>query len=307
MAKLTFVLEDGQEIVVPISDHLTLGRSEDNDVVVDDERVSKHHAELVSNADGSIQLFDSSSTAVTFVNGERVHSRTIHPGDRLAFGPLTAVFDLAAPHTHGSHHTPSPRPSGDETQAVTLDLPVKAGKLATRNRRRRGRLDSAGPGHANHQEATALLEAEKTLLLSEVDAIRKELSSLQQQSAAERAEHLAHMESLRSGEEHLAGVKTAIREAEMTHDGWIKSIQDLTTRHQEQTAALQRSIETSQAEEDKRRERLAGLEHRLAELRADIIEAERQRSELRQQADLAHAELKNFEAAIDRISKKTAD
>jgi hypothetical protein len=42
-----------------------------NDVVGDDERISKHHAELVRNADGSIQVFDFGSTAGTFVNGKR--------------------------------------------------------------------------------------------------------------------------------------------------------------------------------------------------------------------------------------------
>lgn len=75
---------------------------------------------------------------------------------------------------------------------------------------------------------------------------------------------------------------------------------------QERHHALQSTIETSHAEEEKRREGLGELEHKLVELRIDIIEAERQRSELRQQADLAHTELKNFEAAIDRLAKKTS-
>lgn len=81
--------------MVPLSEHVTLGRGEDNNGVVDDERISKHHAELVHDADGTIQLFDSNSTADTFVNGERVRSRTIRHGDKLSFGPLTAVLDLA--------------------------------------------------------------------------------------------------------------------------------------------------------------------------------------------------------------------
>ncbi len=78
-------------------------------------------------------------------------------------------------------------------------------------------------------------------------------------------------------------------------------------QEQERHHALLSHIETSQAEEEKRRERLNELEHKLVELRADITEAEHQRSELRQQADLAHTELKNYEAAIDRVTKKTTD
>jgi predicted ribosome quality control (RQC) complex YloA/Tae2 family protein len=76
---------------------------------------------------------------------------------------------------------------------------------------------------------------------------------------------------------------------------------------EERHHALLRTIELSQAEEDKRRERLAELEHKLAELRAAIGEAERQRGDLRQQADLIQTELKNHEAALDRVTKKTAE
>jgi hypothetical protein len=66
-------------------------------------------------------------------------------------------------------------------------------------------------------------------------------------------------------------------------------------------------MEISQAEEEKRRERLAEMERKLAELRADIVEAERQRSTLRQQADLAQTELKNYESALERVTKKPAE
>lgn len=245
MAKLTFVLDDGQEIVVPLAEHITIGRGDDNDVVVDDDRVSKRHAELVHNADGTIQLFDSNSTAGTFVNGDRIRSRTIHHGDNLTFGPLTAVLDLS---DHPANDTsPAPALEGDKTQVVALDQPVKAGRIATHKRSRGGRPDS-----------NAQLEIEKARLHSELETLQKELRDRREQSAAEHASRLALIESLR-------------------------------------------------AEEEKQRERLVELEHKLVELRTDITEAERQRSDLRQQADQAHTELKNFEAAIDRLAKKTSD
>jgi chromosome segregation ATPase len=78
-------------------------------------------------------------------------------------------------------------------------------------------------------------------------------------------------------------------------------------QEEERHHALTRTLELSQAEEDKRRERLAELERKLVEIRADITEAERHRSELRQQADLVHTELKNHEAALDRVLKKSAE
>ena len=243
MAQLTFVLDDGQEIVVALAEHLTVGRWEDNDVVIDDERVSKHHAELVRNADGSIQLFDSNSTAGTFVNGERVRSQTIRHGDTLAFGPLTAVLDLADHAANGS--TPAPMLAGDETQAVSFEQPVKADKIATPRRSKGSRADSSPDSvllaqQAELQETTTRLELEKARLQSELDTLQQELRDWQKQSAAEHAMHQARVESLRDEEERLAPVKAAVHEAEAAHAEWLKSLQALATQREEQVAALQR-------------------------------------------------------------------
>ncbi len=244
MAQLTFVLDDGQEIVVPLAEHMTVGRWEDNDVVVDDERVSKHHAELVRNADGSIQLFDSNSTAGTFVNGERVRSHTLSHGDKLAFGPLTAVLDLSDQAANGS--TVAEVPAGDQTQALAIDQPVKADKIATRKRNKGGKQASAPDAELTAlrqtelQETVTRLESEKTRLQSELETLQKELREWQERSAAEHATHLARVESLRAEEERLTPVKKAVQDAESAHGEWLQSIQALTTRHEEHTASLQR-------------------------------------------------------------------
>ena len=242
MAQLTFVLDDGQKILVPLTEHMTIGRWEDNDVVVDDERVSKHHAELVLNADGSIQLFDSNSTAGTFVNGERISSQTLNHGDKLAFGPLTAVLDLA---DHAAKGTTAAAPTGSETQALTTNQPVKADKIATRKRHKGGR-QTTPPAAAlpngqqtDLQEAIARLELEKAQLQSELDTVQKELRDWQQRSATEHARHQASVAALRAEEERLAPVKAAVSDAEAAHSEWLKALQALAIQREEQAAALQ--------------------------------------------------------------------
>jgi len=243
MAQLTFVLDDGQKILVPLTEHMTIGRWEDNDVVVDDERVSKHHAELVLNADGSIQLFDSNSTAGTFVNGERVRSQTLNHGDKLAFGPLTAVLDLA---DHAANGTPTAASAGSETQALITHQPVKADKIATRKRHKGGRQATPPAAELPNgqqtelQEAAARLELEKARLQSELDIVQKELRDWQERSAAEHARHHANVAALRAEEERLAPVKAAVSDAESAHAEWLKSLQALATQREEQAAALQR-------------------------------------------------------------------
>lgn len=317
MAKLTFVLDDGQEIVVPLAEHITLGRGEDNDIVVDDDRVSKRHAELVRNADGTIQLFDSNSTAGTFVNGERVRSRTIHHGDKLTFGPLTAVLDFADHAANGS--TPALAPAGDKTQVVTINQPVKADKIATRKRNRGSRPDSTPFNQVELQEATAQLEMEKVRLQSEVDIVQKELRDWQEQSAAEHASHLARVESLRAEEARLTPIKTAVNEAEAAHAEWLQSIQSLATRHQEHTAALQRLGHDEAAARHElqglathRDQALAHLqqiraesvhdETTLNELRRQIAELETRSQQSKEIAEVRDDQLKAAEKKIEQLS-----
>jgi chromosome segregation ATPase len=321
MAKLTFVLDDGQEIVVPLADHMTVGRWEDNDVVVDDERISKHHAELVHNADGSIQLFDSNSTAGTFVNGERVRSRTILHGDTLAFGPLTAVLDLSDHSANGS--TVAPALAGYETQAVTIDQPVKAGKIATRKRNRGGRQDSTALKHTELQAEAARLESEKARLESELDAMQKELREWQDRSAAEHATHLARIESLRAEEERLAPIQTAVDDAESAHAEWLQSIQTLTTQHAEQNTALQRLHQDETAARHElegltthRDQALTHLQQIRAEsvrdetvldtLRRQIVELEVRDRETREIAEVRADQLKAAEKKLEEFAHQRA-
>jgi len=243
MAQLTFVLDDGQEVLVPLTEHMTIGRWEDNDVVVDDARVSKHHAELVRNADGSIQLFDSNSTAGTFVNGARISSQTLNHGDKLAFGPLTAVLDLTE---HTANDTATAAPTGAETQALTTQQPVSASKIGTR-KRHKGSKQATPPAskvadaqQTELQEAIARLEQEKARVHSELDTVQKQLRDWQERSAAEHARHQASIAALSAEEERLVPVKAALHEAESKHAEWLKTLQTLATQREEQTAALQR-------------------------------------------------------------------
>ena len=74
-------------------------------------------------------------------------------------------------------------------------------------------------------------------------------------------------------------------------------------REEERIATLQRKLELGEVEEEKRREKIADMERKLAELRSDISDAERQRNDLRHQADLVQTELRNYESALDRVKK----
>ena len=69
-----------------------IGRSEDNDVVVSDLLVSRHHAELVRRADGGWDIVDFGSPNGTFVDGARVRRAPVGPTSVVGIGH--ALFHL---------------------------------------------------------------------------------------------------------------------------------------------------------------------------------------------------------------------
>ncbi|MDQ4074827.1 MAG: FHA domain-containing protein [Chloroflexota bacterium] len=68
-------------------DLTTLGRWPDNDVVLPDRRVSRHHAQI-RRIGTQFFLEDRNSTNGTYINGERIsESSPLQDGDRLQFAP----------------------------------------------------------------------------------------------------------------------------------------------------------------------------------------------------------------------------
>lgn len=70
---------------------LTVGRGLNNDVILEDTRVSRHHAELRYKT-RRFWVSDLGSTNGTFVNGERVTEQALRSGDTISLGGLEMVF-----------------------------------------------------------------------------------------------------------------------------------------------------------------------------------------------------------------------
>ncbi|MFF0008630.1 FHA domain-containing protein [Streptomyces tibetensis] len=63
-----------------------IGRATDNDLVIDDLVVSRRHAELRALADGTYEITDLGSHNGTYLNGSRVTSAPVGPGDIVGIG-----------------------------------------------------------------------------------------------------------------------------------------------------------------------------------------------------------------------------
>jgi pSer/pThr/pTyr-binding forkhead associated (FHA) protein len=69
----------------------TLGRAVGADFIVDAALVSRVHCRFTALADGGLELRDLDSTNGTFVNGQRVETARLAPGDRMQIGRVELV------------------------------------------------------------------------------------------------------------------------------------------------------------------------------------------------------------------------
>jgi pSer/pThr/pTyr-binding forkhead associated (FHA) protein len=69
----------------------TLGRSPDNDIILDDRRVSRHHAQLAA-IGASLLLGDLQSANGTWVNGKRITQQELQSGDLVSLGGVELMF-----------------------------------------------------------------------------------------------------------------------------------------------------------------------------------------------------------------------
>lgn len=70
---------------------LSVGRTKENDLPLDDISVSKFHASLAFNEGGTLVVADTGSTNGTFVNGQRIaygKAVEIRPNDKVRFGTI---------------------------------------------------------------------------------------------------------------------------------------------------------------------------------------------------------------------------
>ncbi|MBA3643399.1 MAG: DUF3662 and FHA domain-containing protein [Chloroflexia bacterium] len=74
----------GTEVAID-RDHLTVGRSTENDVVFDTPDVSRRHARI-ERSKGQLRIVDLSSTNGTRVNGIAISVSELTPGDEITFG-----------------------------------------------------------------------------------------------------------------------------------------------------------------------------------------------------------------------------
>ncbi len=74
-------------------DIMTIGRDVSCDILLNNDLVSRKHAELTRITDGYL-LRDLGSTNGIFINGQRVQEKFLNPGDMITIGELQFLFQM---------------------------------------------------------------------------------------------------------------------------------------------------------------------------------------------------------------------
>ena len=112
---------------------VNIGRRLENQLVIDDPRVSRNHAQLRA-IKGRFVLFDLNSTGGTFVNGQRTSQTVLYPGDVISLAGVALIFGQDNPPPRPDLATTSPLnpdPGTSERPTATLEhntVDLKTGK-----------------------------------------------------------------------------------------------------------------------------------------------------------------------------------
>ncbi len=127
--ELVLETETGSTVMTPNHDY-HVGRDPLSDIVIDDARVSWHHAVLRPNAD-HWTLWDENSTNGTYADGRRVHEWDVGPGSVIRFGnpsdgPSAVLADRPPPAPERPSSVSLPAATGTFRQPTTVrPLPAR--------------------------------------------------------------------------------------------------------------------------------------------------------------------------------------
>lgn len=132
MALVTFQVVNGLEkgrTFLRLPTPVTIGREEDNHIVLNDERISRFHAK-VQEDNGHIILTDLDSTNGTRINGHPVQMRVLQVGDLVLIGRSALLFgspeELLAKH----REVPSNQPEKTAYDNATIAVPGSGSSLS---------------------------------------------------------------------------------------------------------------------------------------------------------------------------------
>jgi hypothetical protein len=86
--------QEGERVFEVGNDGITIGRSSQSDIVLDDQAVSRVHAVVTREKKGTYRLRDQDSVNGTYVNEQRISEHVLEDGDAIQVGLTVLAFRL---------------------------------------------------------------------------------------------------------------------------------------------------------------------------------------------------------------------
>lgn len=114
-----FLIVEGVKVFPLSLPVVNIGRRLDNQLTIDDPRVSRNHAQLRA-IKGRYVVFDLNSTGGTFVNGQRTSQSVLYPGDVISLAGVALIFgqDNPPPRTDLKDTSPLPNAAAERPTAI---------------------------------------------------------------------------------------------------------------------------------------------------------------------------------------------
>lgn len=139
----------------PLKAHTVLGRDSGCDITIPGTHLSRRHAEIAINGD-SLLVRDLSSSNGTFINGKKVASGELYPGDQIQFDVLT--FTVEGP-AEAVRQNRDPNATIMRPVVQGKDKPPLTAPAARSAKNKQWKTKPTSPG--NRQQSTSKTAAQK--------------------------------------------------------------------------------------------------------------------------------------------------
>lgn len=251
---------------------ITIGRSSENDIVVDDFKVSRVHLQLVFN-DGICSIVDLNSSNGTFVNGQKINGEVqLQPNDVIRIGNTTLPWQEYV----NTHTTPPNTPTPPKPNNKTW-LYVLIGVIAL--------LLVCGGGFAIYYNYQQRVEKEQQELREQLEKEQKQL-----QEKEKREQEIRDLQKIadQQFQDDLISQKNQLNEK-------VRNTEDERDAARKQNENLNKQLES----EKKSKEQLqkeAAAERKASQARLDSIQKANQASATKTRKQLNEAQTERDEA-----------